>query len=137
MSRPAAPGSSNVTLDVLYSKVDSGCVPGSMDKRPARCRLWPDIVCFSNVDEAELLRASRVGRVMWLGESGITRRKKPDTQHMEKVETARSRRRSDVLSGNARDDIVEKKNALRPKPESGKAVAVPRLFGQLRAAGQW
>ena len=39
-----------------------------------------------------------------------------------------------VSSGNARSDRVEKKKALRPKPERGNAVAVPRCFGQLTPA---
>ncbi len=50
------------------------------------------------------------------------------------VKRARRRSRSDVLSGKATLDIVEKKNALRPNAESGKAVADPRWLGQFRAA---
>lgn len=42
------------------------------------------------------------------------------------VEMANRRSKSDVLSGNAKEEMAEKKNALRPNAESGKAVAVPR-----------
>jgi hypothetical protein len=45
---------------------------------------------------------------------------------MVKVPMARRNRKSDVFPGNARDDMVEKKNALRPNAASGKEVAVPR-----------
>ena len=44
---------------------------------------------------------------------------------MKKVRSERRRSNSDVLSGNAKDDMREKKNALSPKPARGNAVAVP------------
>ena len=53
---------------------------------------------------------------------------------MKKVRRVSKRSNSDVLSGKARDEIIEKKKALRPKPASGKAVAVPLWLGQLSAA---
>lgn len=45
---------------------------------------------------------------------------------MQKVPIANIRRKLEVLSGKATVDMDEKKNALRPKAERGKAVAVPR-----------
>lgn len=57
---------------------------------------------------------------------GTTRRKKVPTRTMVNVEMANRRSKSDVLSGNAKEEMAEKKNALRPNAESGKAVAVPR-----------
>lgn len=45
---------------------------------------------------------------------------------MPDVPAASKRRKSDVLSGNAKEEIIEKKKALRPKADSGNAVAVPR-----------
>lgn len=45
---------------------------------------------------------------------------------MKKVPIANIRRKLEVLSGNATVDREEKKKALRPKAERGKAVAVPR-----------
>ena len=56
----------------------------------------------------------------------MTRRKKKDTKTIVKVPMARRKRKSDVFPGNANDDNVEKKKALRPNAASGKAVAVPR-----------
>jgi hypothetical protein len=47
---------------------------------------------------------------------------------------ARRKRKSDVFPGNASDDSVEKKKALRPNAASGKAVAVPRWWGKFNAA---
>lgn len=44
------------------------------------------------------------------------------------------RRKLDVLSGKATEDIEAKKNAPSPKAESGNAVAVPLWFGQFKAA---
>lgn len=65
---------------------------------------------------------------------GIIRKKKVPTDTMLNVAMAKRRSKSEVLSGNAIDDMAEKKNALRPKAESGNAVAVPRWFGQFSAA---
>ena len=45
-----------------------------------------------------------------------------------------NRRKEEVLSGNASEEIKEKKNAPRPKADRGNAVAVPRRSGQFRAA---
>lgn len=45
---------------------------------------------------------------------------------MPDVPAASKRRKSDVLSGNAKEETIEKKKALRPKADSGNAVAVPR-----------
>ena len=53
---------------------------------------------------------------------------------MPKVIHDKRSNKSDVLSGNAMDEIEAKKKALRPKAESGKAVALPRWFGQFNAA---
>lgn len=64
----------------------------------------------------------------------MTRRKNKEMKAMPNVPAARRRRKSDVLSGNATEEIVEKKKALRPNADRGNAVAVPRWFGQLRAA---
>lgn len=41
-----------------------------------------------------------------------------------------------MLSPNARLAIVAKKNALRPKPDRGNAVAVPLCSGQLYVAAE-
>ena len=65
---------------------------------------------------------------------GTTRRKRVPTRTMTKVAIARSRRRSEVLSGKAKDDNAAKKSALRPNAARGNAVAVPRECGQFRAA---
>ena len=54
------------------------------------------------------------------------RRKKVETETMVKVAMANRRSRSEVLSGNAKEEIAAKKNALRPNAASGNAVAVPR-----------
>ena len=67
-------------------------------------------------------------------ECGTTRRKNREMKAMPNVPAASRSRKSEVLSGNANEEIVEKKNALRPKAERGNAVAVPRWFGQLSAA---
>ena len=48
---------------------------------------------------------------------------------MQKVPIANIKRKLEVLSGNATDEIDEKKKALRPNAAKGKAVAVPRWFG--------
>lgn len=53
---------------------------------------------------------------------------------MPDVPAASKRRKSAVLSGNAKEEIIEKKKALSPKADRGNAVAVPRWFGQFRAA---
>ncbi len=45
---------------------------------------------------------------------------------MPDVPAASKRRKSEVLSGNAKEEMTEKKNALRPKADRGNAVAVPR-----------
>lgn len=66
----------------------------------------------------------------------MTRRKKNETKHMANVPRASIRRKSLVLSGKAKDEMVTKKKALRPKADKGKAVAVPRWLGQFRAASQ-
>ena len=63
------------------------------------------------------------------------RRKKLPTKGIMNVATANKSSRSRVLSGKAREDIVAKKKALSPKADRGKAVAVPRWFGQFNAAG--
>ncbi len=42
------------------------------------------------------------------------------------VAMANKRSRLKVLSGNAKEDTDAKRKALRPKADSGKAVAVPR-----------
>lgn len=47
---------------------------------------------------------------------------------------ANRRSRWDVLSGKANEEMAEKKKALRPNAERGKAVAVPRWSGQFNAA---
>jgi len=64
----------------------------------------------------------------------MTRRKKVPIKTRPKVAQARRRSKSEVLSGKARDDIAAKKKALRPNAARGKAVAVPRWFGQFKAA---
>jgi hypothetical protein len=46
----------------------------------------------------------------------------------------RRRRYLDVSPGKRKLAAVVKKKALRPKADRGKAVAVPRCSGQLRAA---
>lgn len=50
------------------------------------------------------------------------------------VPRERSRRKPEMSSPKAKFAIDEKRNALRPKPDSGKAVAVPRCSGQLKVA---
>ena len=65
----------------------------------------------------------------------MTRRKKVPMKVIRNVAIDRSRSRSEVLSGKARDDIAEKNRALKPNAAKGKAVAVPREFGQFSAAG--
>lgn len=56
------------------------------------------------------------------------------TNARQKLPIERRRRKPEMLSGNTKPERVVKKNALRPKADSGKAVAVPRWCGQLRAA---
>ena len=63
-----------------------------------------------------------------------TRRNKDPDRTMVKVAIDKSRSRSEVLSGKARDEMAEKKAALKPNAARGKAVAVPRWFGQFSAA---
>ena len=53
---------------------------------------------------------------------------------MQKVPTDSRTRKFEVLSGKANIDMVEKKKALSPNADRGKAVAVPRWFGQFRTA---
>lgn len=53
---------------------------------------------------------------------------------MKNVPIANIRRKLEVLLGNATVDMDEKKKALKPNAARGKAVAVPRWLGQLRAA---
>jgi hypothetical protein len=60
--------------------------------------------------------------------------KKTGTNVIQKVPMTSKRRYFDVLSGNSRPERDVKKKALSPNAASGKAVAVPRWFGQLRAA---
>ncbi len=55
---------------------------------------------------------------------------------MANVPMASIRRKSVVLSGKAKEEMVTKKKALRPKAAKGKPVAVPRWLGQLSAANQ-
>jgi len=57
---------------------------------------------------------------------GRTRRKNMEMKTMPDVPAASKRRKSEVLSGNAKEEMTEKKNALRPKADRGNAVAVPR-----------
>jgi len=56
----------------------------------------------------------------------MTRRKNMEMKTMPDVPAASKRRKSEVLSGNAKEEMTEKKNALRPKADRGNAVAVPR-----------
>ena len=65
----------------------------------------------------------------------MTRRKKVPMKVIKNVAIEKRRSRSEVLSGKARDDIAAKNRALKPNAARGKAVAVPREFGQLSAAG--
>jgi hypothetical protein len=60
--------------------------------------------------------------------------KKNDTKVRAEVPIDSRRRYFDVSPGKRRPAIVVKKKALRPKADRGKAVAVPRCNGQLRAA---
>lgn len=53
---------------------------------------------------------------------------------MPNVAKESKRRKLEVSPGKAIREMVVKKKALRPKAESGNAVAVPRWCGQLRAA---
>ena len=64
----------------------------------------------------------------------MTRRKKVPMKVIKNVAIDRRRSKSEVLSGKARDDIVAKNRALKPNAAKGKAVAVPREFGQFSAA---
>ena len=64
----------------------------------------------------------------------MTRKKKDEIKAIENVPMERSNRKCEVSSGNASEDKVEKKKALSPNAERGKAVAVPRWFGQFNAA---
>lgn len=73
------------------------------------------------------------GRTAEYAECGSTRRKKNETKVMPKVPAASKSRKSPVLPGKVYWAKMEKKNALRPNAANGKAVAVPRWFGQLRA----
>lgn len=52
--------------------------------------------------------------------------KKEETKINDDVPTARTSKKREVSSGNARAAIVEKKNALKPKAARGNAVAEPR-----------
>ena len=81
-----------------------------------------------------MLRSSEPGRGSYDCGSGTMRRRKLPTKGIVNVATANKRSRSEVLSGKANDDIDAKKKALRPNADRGKAVAVPRLSGQFRAA---
>lgn len=58
--------------------------------------------------------------------TGRTRIKKKDMKTIELVATARRRRKEAVSPGNKVEDNREKKNALRPNADSGRADAVPR-----------
>lgn len=53
---------------------------------------------------------------------------------MANVPMARRRRKRPVSSSKANEDMVAKKKALSPKAARGKAVELPRWFGQFRAA---
>ena len=64
----------------------------------------------------------------------MIRRKGIETIVKKNVPSANSKRNRPVSSWKIRDDIVDQKNALRPKAASGKAVAVPRWSGKLEAA---
>jgi hypothetical protein len=63
--------------------------------------------------------------------------KKNATNVREEVPSDRRRRYFDVSPGKNRLAADVKKKALRPKAESGNAVAVPRCNGQLRAAWEY
>ena len=65
----------------------------------------------------------------------MTRRKKVPIKAIKNVAIDRRRSKSEVLSGKARDEIAAKNRALKPNAARGKAIAVPREFGQLSAAG--
>lgn len=60
-----------------------------------------------------------------------------ETALRQSVPMARSRRKPPTLWPKAKLAMVAKKKALRPKPDSGNAVAVPRLSGQLKVASIW
>lgn len=66
--------------------------------------------------------------------AGRIRKKKNEMKIVKLVATA-SRRRNDAVSpGNNVEDSKEKKNALRPNAESGRADAVPRCMGKFNKA---
>lgn len=75
-----------------------------------------------------------MGTGEYMGEGGTMRRKKTEPKHMQKQPIERSKRKDDVSSGNAKEEIEAKKKAPRPNAATGKAVAVPRWVGQLFAA---
>ncbi len=100
-------------------------LPGSCDKHSAPYLLSPDLVRYSEF-ESDRPRASSVDTAEYDDVCGMTRRKKEEMKVMLNVPAARRRRKSEVLSGNAKEEIVEKKNALRPNADKGNAVAVPR-----------
>ena len=52
--------------------------------------------------------------------------KNSGTNVKQKLPSDNKRRRPEISSGNTKPESVVKKNALRPKADSGKAVAVPR-----------
>lgn len=73
-----------------------------------------------------LLLSRAVGTAEYALGAGRTRKKKNEMKVMELVETASRRRKDAVSPGNNVEDSKEKKNALRPNAESGRADAVPR-----------
>jgi hypothetical protein len=69
----------------------------------------------------------------WYAVWGSTRRKKKPKKVRKKVPAASSLRKALVFPGNITLPVTEKKNALSPKAAKGKAVAVPRWWGQFSA----
>lgn len=57
----------------------------------------------------------------------MTRRNEPEITTSTTVPVASNNRNLDVSPGNANRDSNEKKNALSPNPDKGKAVAGQRL----------
>ena len=64
----------------------------------------------------------------------MTWRNSTEPRHITKHPTAKRSKKSEVLSGNANEEIVVKKKAPSPNADIGIAVAVPRCVGQLTAA---
>lgn len=57
-----------------------------------------------------------------------------DARLSKQVPTAMRSKKPEMSWPNTRLDIAAKKKALRPKPDSGNAEAVPRWLGQLYVA---